>query len=107
MDELYKKFLPQFTQLARDRMQRAYEAATKPDEPTLTAVMRDLHGIAGEAGLLGLAQVVPAARSAEEQAKRLRDSGGEVGAFLGALRELGATLEAVGATGMPTGMPTG
>jgi HPt (histidine-containing phosphotransfer) domain-containing protein len=105
MDELYKKFLPQFTDLARDRMRRAYEAAAKPDEPTLTAVMRDLHGIAGEAGLLGLARIVPVARNAEEHAKRLRDGRGEVevAAFRGALRELGAALESVGATGMPTG----
>lgn len=103
MEELYKKFLPQFTELARDRMRRAYEAAAQPNEPSLTAVMRDLHGIAGEAGLLGLAPVVPIARSAEEHAKRLRDGSGEVAAFLGALRDLGAALESVGATGMPTG----
>jgi HPt (histidine-containing phosphotransfer) domain-containing protein len=104
MDELFAKFLPQFTELARDRMRRAYAAAAQPDEPSLTTVMRDLHGIAGEAGLLGMAQVVPIARSAEEHAKRLRDNRGEAeaAAFLGALRELGAALEAVGAKGMPT-----
>jgi HPt (histidine-containing phosphotransfer) domain-containing protein len=103
MEELYAKFLPQFTELARDRMRRAYDAAARPDEPTLTAVMRDLHGIAGEAGLLGLARIVPVARNAEEHAKRLRDGRGEAEAFLVALRELGTALEAVGATGMPKG----
>ena len=103
MDELFAKFLPQFTELARDRMKRAYAAAASPpDEPTLTAVMRDLHGIAGEAGLLGLAQVVPVARSAEAHARMLRDGGCEAAAFLGALRELGVALEAIGAKDMPT-----
>ncbi|HWO22798.1 MAG TPA: Hpt domain-containing protein [Kofleriaceae bacterium] len=104
MDELFKKFLPQFTELARDRLKRAYAAAASPDEPTLIAVIRDLHGIAGEAGLLGLGPIVKIARSAEEHAKRLRDgrSEAEAAAFVDALRALGAELEKVGATDMPT-----
>ncbi len=103
MNELHAKFLPQFTELARDRMQRAYEASARPDEPTLTTVMRELHAIAGEAGLLGLASIVPVARNAEEHAKRLRDrrAGADVdaGAFVGALDELRTALEALGASG--------
>jgi HPt (histidine-containing phosphotransfer) domain-containing protein len=103
MEELYAKFLPQFTELARERMQRAYAAAAQPDGPTLTVVMRDLHAIAGEAGLLGLARLVPIARAAEEHAKRLRDGdpGTDAGSFLGALNELGSALEALGASSKP------
>jgi two-component system chemotaxis sensor kinase CheA len=103
MEELYAKFLPQFTQLAKDRMQRAYEAFkdARPDAPTLTNVMRDLHSIAGEAGLLGLSALVPLARTAEEHAKKLRDgpateAEAETGAFIGALDELMRALDAVG-----------
>jgi HPt (histidine-containing phosphotransfer) domain-containing protein len=76
-------------------MQRAYEAAERPESAALNAVMRDLHGIAGEAGLLGLARIVPLARAAEDHAKRLRDGHADTGAFLGALNELGSALEAI------------
>ncbi len=102
--ELYAKFLPQFTELARDRVQRAYEASARPDEPTLTVVARELHTIAGEAGLLGLAAIVPIARNAEEHAKRLRDDragADQAGAFVGALDELRAALDALAASGAP------
>jgi HPt (histidine-containing phosphotransfer) domain-containing protein len=101
MDDLYAKFLPQFTALARDRMQRAYEAAERPEGAALTAVMRDLHGIAGEAGLLGLAQIVPVARAAEDHAKRLRDGHSGADAFLTALNELGSALEAIAPPAKP------
>jgi HPt (histidine-containing phosphotransfer) domain-containing protein len=103
MEELYAKFLPQFTELARERMQRAHAAAAQPDVPALTVVMRDLHAIAGEAGLLGLARLVPIARAAEEQAKRLRDAhpGTDAGSFIGALNELESALAALGAASKP------
>lgn len=107
MEELYAKFLPQFTELARGRVQRAYEACERPDAPTLTLVMRELHAIAGEAGLLGLASIVPIARNAEEQAKRLRDGHGggvpDAAAFVGALDALSSALDAVGASSKPPG----
>jgi HPt (histidine-containing phosphotransfer) domain-containing protein len=97
MDELYAKFLPQFLELARERMQRAYATAARPETAALTVMVRDLHGIAGESGLLGLAQIVPIARRAEDQAKRLRDAGGgaDAGALVGALDELRGAIEAV------------
>lgn len=99
MDELYAKFLPQFVELARARMQRAQGAAARPDVPALAEVIRELHAIAGEAGLLGLTAIVPIARSAEDHAKRLRDArpDADAGAFAAALDELGRALEAVGA----------
>jgi HPt (histidine-containing phosphotransfer) domain-containing protein len=100
MEELYAKFLPQFLELAHERMKRAYETAAQPEAAALTVVVRDLHGIAGEAGLLGLAQIVPIARRAEDQAKRLRDAGASAGAdtaaLVAALDEIRGALEALG-----------
>jgi HPt (histidine-containing phosphotransfer) domain-containing protein len=96
MDELHARFLPQFLALARERMRRARAAAARPDAPALTAVMRELHAIAGEAGLLGLTAIVPIARGAEEQAKHLRDGrpGADLGAFASALDDLGHAIDA-------------
>jgi HPt (histidine-containing phosphotransfer) domain-containing protein len=105
MEELYAKFLPQFLELARERMQRAYATAARPESAALTVVVRDLHGIAGEAGLLGLAKIVPLARSAEDQAKRLRDGGAGEGAdtkaLVSALDELRGALESLGLPAKP------
>jgi HPt (histidine-containing phosphotransfer) domain-containing protein len=105
MDELYAKFLPQFIQLARERMQRAYATAARPDHAGLVTAMRDLHGIAGEGGLLGLAHIVPLARDAEEQAKEMRDAGAgadaDSSAFLGALDQLRAEIDKIAATIKP------
>ena len=107
MDEIYAKFLPQFTELAKERMARAYKASATPDSASMAAVMRELHAIAGEAGLLGLSSIVPLARTAEEHAKRLRDGGPEAaadtGAFIGALDELSRALDAIAATRKPPG----
>jgi len=102
MEELYAKFLPQFVELARERLQRAAAVArtvAQQDEATLTAVVRDLHAIAGEAGLLGMVLLVPLARSAEDHAKRLRDRHAEADAtaLLGALKELEQAVEVVSA----------
>jgi HPt (histidine-containing phosphotransfer) domain-containing protein len=101
MDELYAKFVPQFIQLARERMQRAYATAARPDHAGLVTAMRDLHGIAGEGGLLGLAHIVPLARNAEEHAKEIRDAGADPSAFLGALDELRAEIDKIAATIKP------
>jgi HPt (histidine-containing phosphotransfer) domain-containing protein len=103
MEDLFAKFLPQFTDLARERIQRAQEASAHPDATTMTAVMRELHSIAGEAGLLGVASLVPIARHAEEQAKRLRDhpDAADTGPFVGALDELRRAIDAVGASLKP------
>jgi HPt (histidine-containing phosphotransfer) domain-containing protein len=104
MDELYAKFLPQFVQLARERMQRAYETAARPDNAGLVTAIRDLHGIAGEGGLLGLSHIVPLARNGEEAAKAVRDAGAagaDTSAFLAALDELRAAVDAIAATIKP------
>lgn len=108
MDELYEKFLPQFVELARVRLERAMEAAARPELATLQVVIRELHAIAGEAGLLGITSIMGLARQAEDHAKRLRDSGtqGNADAFVGALQDLRNALEHVGASGKPSGGAT-
>lgn len=105
MDDLYEKFLPQFIELARVRMERAMEAAARPELNALTVVIRELHSIAGEAGLLGLSSIMQLARRAEDQAKQLRDTRAEpdADALVGALRELRTAIELVGASLKPGG----
>ena len=60
--------------------------------------MRELHTLAGEAGLLGLVEVVPLARDGELKAKQLHLTGTEADAeaLLAALRELETTIERIG-----------
>lgn len=104
MDDLYEKFLPQFVELSRVRIERALETLAQPERTaehtTMTIVIRELHSITGEAGLLGLPHVMALARQTEELAKRLRDSGAaaDADALTGAIRDLKDALELVGAS---------
>lgn len=104
MEDLYAKFLPQFVEISRGRLERALEAAGRPDAASLTSVIRELHAIAGEAGLLGQGAIMRQARGAEELAKRIRDaSAPEADALVAALQELKQALEIVGASSKPGG----
>lgn len=98
MEELYAKFLPPFLEQARERLVLARAAAARPEGPELGSVIRDLHSLAGEAGLLGLITVVPAARAAEDAAKRLRDSppGADAAAFAEAVEALARVIQEIG-----------
>jgi HPt (histidine-containing phosphotransfer) domain-containing protein len=78
MDELIAKFLPRFAALARQRVLVALEIARERRHGSAPQVVHDLHALAGEAGLLGLEQVIGVARRAEEAARRFaasRDDG--------------------------------
>jgi len=59
--------------------------------------VRELHSLAGEAGLLGLHQVIPIARDGEQKAKRLRTSRADADAeaLIAALRQLDQIIEAI------------
>jgi HPt (histidine-containing phosphotransfer) domain-containing protein len=98
MEELFAKFFPQFVALARTRVGVATEAATGRDHTAVPAIVRELHALAGEAGLLGLRQVIPLARDCEVKAKSLQGSRSEADAhaLLGALRELSQLIERLG-----------
>ena len=97
MDELYAKFLPQFITLARSRVALAISAAGQRDDAASHTIVRELHTLAGEAGLLGLKDVVPLARDCEQKAKQLHTSGTEVDAELlvAALRRLEGIIEGI------------
>ena len=69
MDDVLARFLPQFVTLARTRIASCRAAAVAGDRAAVTTATRDLHTLAGEAGLLGLTAVVPLARDAEVKFK--------------------------------------
>jgi len=99
MDDLLAKFVPQFVELARSRVAVALSAAAQYDQAATTKVARDLHTLAGEAGLLGLSEVAPLARDCELKAKRLHAShtDAEVEGLVAALRQLAQLIEGIGA----------
>ena len=105
MEDLYAKFLPQFVSLAEGRLARCAEALAQPDQAAGALVIREMHAIAGEAGLLGLAQIMGLARQGEELGKRLRDSGAtaDADALTGTLQDLKNALALVGASSKPKG----
>jgi len=100
MDDLHAKFMPQFLELARSRVAAALKAATARDHVAATTTARNLHTLAGEAGLLGLHDVVPLARDGEQKAKSMganrTDADAEL--LLDALRRLQQVIESIGAT---------
>ncbi|HEX8110490.1 MAG TPA: Hpt domain-containing protein [Kofleriaceae bacterium] len=100
MDDLSAKFLPQFLELARSRVATAIQAAVARDHLAAPTIARNLHTLAGEAGLLGLHDVVPLAREGEHKAKSLGASRTDADAELlvDALRRLERVIESIGAT---------
>jgi len=97
MDDLLAKFLPQFVTLARSRVAVALTAVTQRDQAATTKVVRDLHTLAGEAGLLGLSSIVPLARDCELKAKQLQGSraDADIEVFVAALRQLAGVIEGI------------
>lgn len=100
MDDLNAKFMPQFLELARSRLAAALKAAIARDHLAATTTARNLHTLAGEAGLLGLHDVVPLAREGEQKAKSLGASRTDADAelLIDALRRLEQVIESIGAT---------
>jgi HPt (histidine-containing phosphotransfer) domain-containing protein len=101
MDEdLYAKFLPQFVALARRRVVLALAAVAQRDHGALSATVRELHSLAGEAGLLGLTEVIPLARDGERKAKVLHVSRADpdADALVAALQELEQLIERIAVT---------
>ena len=100
MEELSAKFLPQFVKLARSRLTDALTAAGARDHQAAPGIARELHTLAGEAGLLGLYEVVPLARDGEQKARSLGASRAEADAELlvDVLRQLERVIERIGST---------
>jgi HPt (histidine-containing phosphotransfer) domain-containing protein len=97
MEDLYAKFLPQFVTLARKRITSSITAATQRDEANTKTIVRELHTLAGEAGLLGLSKVVPLARECEQKA-RLVHTQVDFDALVAVLRELEHVIDGLEVT---------
>jgi HPt (histidine-containing phosphotransfer) domain-containing protein len=99
MDDLSAKFLPQFLSLARARLARAIAAATARDHAAGPTIVAELHTLAGEAGLLGLRDVVPLARDGEQKAKALHASrsAADADALIDTLHRLERIIENIAA----------
>jgi HPt (histidine-containing phosphotransfer) domain-containing protein len=99
-DDLYAKFLPQFVALARARVSVALAAVAQRDHGAMPATVRELHSLAGEAGLLGLDEVIPLARDSERKAKLLQVSraDADADALEAALRDLQRLIDGIAVT---------
>lgn len=97
MDELAARFMPKFIALARTRVADATAATRARDHAASPTTVRELHALAGEAGLLGLSDLIPLARECEQKAKELRASGAEsqADALLAALGRLERAIESL------------
>lgn len=103
MDDLHAKFLPQFVDLARSRVALALKVAIDRDHAAAQKVMRELHTLAGEAGLLGLHHVVPLARDSEQKAKELHRTHADADAdmLVAALQQLGRVIDQIATSSKP------
>lgn len=99
MDDLVAKFLPQFLPLARSRVEVTLTGVERRDPATLTKSLRELHTLAGEAGLLGLSDIIPLARDCEKKAKAVQASHAEADAesLVAALHQLKQVIEGIAA----------
>jgi HPt (histidine-containing phosphotransfer) domain-containing protein len=97
-EDLHARFLPQFVTLARERVATAVAAVLRRDHGATTTTVRELHSLAGEAGLLGLHEVIPLALDSEQKAKLLRVSraDADADALVAALRKLDTVVEGIG-----------
>jgi HPt (histidine-containing phosphotransfer) domain-containing protein len=71
IDDIQATFRHRFTVTARTRVTNALSAATRNDHAAMALLVRELHSLAGEAGLLGFVEFVPLAREAEDRARAM------------------------------------
>lgn len=74
MEDVRRKFLPRFATLAEERIRRGLEVAAAIEGDQALDLARELHSMAGEAGLLGLGELLALARNAEVAAMQLHAS---------------------------------
>ncbi len=74
MEDVKRKFLPRFAALAKERIRHGLEIATAVEGDQAIDLARELHSLAGEAGLLGLGELLGLARAAEVAAMQLHAS---------------------------------
>jgi HPt (histidine-containing phosphotransfer) domain-containing protein len=90
IDEIREKFLPRFLDSARSRLRHA-AAAISEGAQAAPAIAADLHTIAGEASIMGLAELAEIARESE---RAVRQVGGlDDATILAALDKLARGLD--------------
>ena len=71
MEDVKRKFLPRFASLAKERICHGLAIAANVEGDQALDLARELHSMAGEAGLLGLGDLLALARNAEVAAMQL------------------------------------
>lgn len=74
LDELRARFLPQFLDTARQRMQRVFGLLSPEHPANAREVVAEVHTLGGEAGLLGYPEVASLAKDVEQAALRWQGS---------------------------------
>jgi two-component system chemotaxis sensor kinase CheA len=98
MEEIRRRFLPRFAELARERITKGSEIANSSLRgQEALQLARELHSLAGEAGLLGFTSVIKLARTAEEAATELhaQRSDTKASALTNALKELANAIDGI------------
>lgn len=105
MEGLQREFLPRFAALATKRVEGAVALCAAPTEASAREIAREMHALAGEAGLLGLATVLSAARQVEITAAELAadpDDASTRDRLDHTLSELAEALRAAAGVGPPS-----
>ncbi|MBK8215294.1 MAG: Hpt domain-containing protein [Myxococcales bacterium] len=93
--DLQRKFFPRFAKSARERVALGMQTANATEGDGALQLARHMHSLAGEAGLLGLGDLVVIARAAEEAATQLHADATQ-GRREGLLAALGELESAIG-----------
>ena len=95
IEDIQATFRHRFTTTARTRIATAMQAALAADHVALGGAVRELHSLAGEAGLLGFSEVVPIARLGEDRAKHMATARTPNTDLVATLHELSALIEQI------------
>lgn len=92
--DLQRKFFPRFAKSAKERIAEGFRTAKNVEGDGALHLARHMHSLAGEAGLLGLGDLVVIARAAEEAATQLHADTSEArrDGLVAALTELEGAL---------------
>lgn len=101
-DELWARFGARFLETARARVSRVSPVVANGGRDAVSTLVSEMHSLAGEASMLGVAPIAELARTVEVAAKKWGASKGEdedahgLAACAAALRKLGEALEKLG-----------